>query len=114
MSRPRKVAARYLKHACGRARALWNDCSGSKVRMLPGPFNSPESLEAFARLQLEIATGEKRGGWAEGTPTLVEVVLPYIRFAEGYYGEGAELEAVKSALKIARELYGMNAVAEVS
>ena len=112
MSRPRKVAARYLKHASGRARALWNDASGPKVRLLPGPFNSPESLEAFARLQLEIATGEKKWGVAETTPTLVEVVLPYIRFAEGYYGDGSELEAVKSALKVARELYGMDAVAE--
>jgi hypothetical protein len=43
---------------------------------------------------------------------LVEIFLPYIRFATGYYGEGSELEAVKSALKVARELYGMEPVAE--
>lgn len=112
MPRPKKTAVRYLKHPCGRARALWNDATGARVRMLPGAFDSPESLQAFARLQLEVASSPAMPKPSANGPTLVEVLSPYLRFAGEYYGESAELEAIKSALKTARELYGSESVAD--
>ena len=108
MARPKKTAVRYLKHPCGRARALWNDAAGARVRMLPGVRDSPESLQAFARLQLELAGTPMT---ATG-PTVVEVLAPYLRHATTYYGPCAELEAIKTAMKSVRELYGADAVAE--
>ena len=112
MPRPRKLLPRYLKHPTGKARVLWNDSTGRRERMLPGLFNSPESLQAFARLQLELASAPERPIATAGGPKLVEILLPYLRHAEEYYGPGAELKAIKSALKAARELYGMEPVAE--
>jgi len=34
MAHPRKLLPHYLKHSCGRARALWNDSTGCHVRLL--------------------------------------------------------------------------------
>jgi hypothetical protein len=52
----RKPTPSYLHHSqSGRARAVWTDSAGTRhFRMLPGPFDSPESRTAFARLQLEL------------------------------------------------------------
>ena len=44
--------------------------------------------------------------------TIVEVLAPYLRFAEGYYGPCAGFEATKAGVKVIRELYGMTPVAE--
>jgi len=43
---------------------------------------------------------------------VVELLALYLRHATGYYGPGAELEAIKAALKIVREHYGTDAVAD--
>ena len=112
MSRPRKVAARYLKHASGRARVLWNDSTGRRVRLLPGLFNSPESLEAFARLQLELASSPEKPVPSLNGPTVVEVLAPYLRHAAEYYGPGSEIGMIKAALKIVRQHYGADPIAE--
>ncbi len=112
MARPKKTAVRYLTHPCGRARALWNDATGPRVRMLPGLFNSPESLQAFAKLQLELASSPSMPTPSATGPTVVEVFAPYLRYAEGYYGPCTGLQHVKVAAKIVRELYGMEPVAE--
>ena len=111
MARPRKVAARYLQHACGRARAIWNDANGRRVRLLPGAFNSAESLQAFARLQLELSSSAEKPVESLDGPTVVEVLAPYLRHASDYYGPCAGLEATKTAVKTVRELYGMTPVA---
>lgn len=81
------------------------------MRLLPGEFNSPESLQAFARQQLELSSGITLAVSPNG-PSVVEVFSPYIRFAEGYYGPCAGLQATKAGVKIVRELYGMTPVAE--
>ena len=104
MSRPRKLLPRYLKHISGRARVLWNDGTGRRVRLLPGLFNSPESLEAFARLQLELATAPESPLTTSAGPSVVEILLPYLRHAETYYGPCAGLQATKVAVKVVREL----------
>ena len=71
MARPRKVAARYLKHASGRARALRKDSTGRRVRLFPGPFNFPEALEAFGKLQLELASSPEKPIPSLNGPTVV-------------------------------------------
>ena len=76
MSRTRKVLPRYLVHtASGKGRAVWNVIGGRREKMLPGPFNSPESLQAFARLQLELASSPDMPARAANGPAVVEVLL---------------------------------------
>ena len=61
MPRPRKSTARYFKHSSGKARIVRTDPTGTRrERVLPGAFDSPESLAAFARLQLELAVNPAR------------------------------------------------------
>jgi integrase len=113
MPRPLKRFPRYLAHASGKARAVWTDpVLGRREKILPGLFNSSESLQAFARLQLELATGvEKPAVLSEG-PTVVEVLLPYIRYVDSYYDpDHSEPAMIRSALKVVRELYGLDPVA---
>ena len=114
MSRPRKVLPRYLRHSSGKARAVWTDPPGERrERLLPGRFNSPQSLESFARLQLEVATLVEKPDASGPGPAVVEILAPYLRHAEAYYGaNSSELAMVKDALKVLRELYGGDAVAE--
>jgi len=112
MSRTQKVLPRYLAHRSGRARIVWNDQTGRREKLLPGLFNSPESLQAFARIQLEFATTPSMPTPSATGPTVVEVFAPYLRYATTYYGDGSELEAIKSAMKIVRDLYGADPAAE--
>ncbi len=79
--------------------------------MLPGSFNSAQSLQAFARLQLELSSTAAQPGESADGPTVVEVLAPYPRYAADYYGPCAGLQATKTAVKIVRELYGMTPVA---
>ena len=56
MPRHRKSIPSYLPHTqSGKARAVWTDQTGARqFRMLPGPFDSPESRAAFAALLPEL------------------------------------------------------------
>ena len=72
MSRTRKLLPRYLSHPSGRGRAVWNDPTGRREKMLPGEFNSPESLQAFAKLQLELASSPEMPARTSNGPTVVE------------------------------------------
>ena len=113
MSRPRKTVPSYLKHSNGQARMVWTDAAGDhRYKLLPGAFNSPESLQAFARLQLELAVAPTATPRIAHGPTVAEVLAPYIRHAATYYESGSELEAIKSALKAVRELYGFTPAVE--
>lgn len=113
MPRPRKTLPRYLPHSSGQGRCLWTDPTGKRrERLLPGAFESPESVQAFARLQLELSSSAEKPQDSPDGPTVVEVLAPYLRFAEGYYGPCAGLEATKAGVKVVRELYGMTPVAE--
>ena len=69
MSRTRKLLPRYLAHSSGRGRAVWNDLTDRLEKMLPGDYNSPESLQAFARLQLELASAPEKPSSARKGPT---------------------------------------------
>jgi len=112
MARPRKILPRYLSHPSGKARVVWTSPSGRREKILPGPFNSPESLQAFARFQLELASAPEIVSKAANGPAVVEVLAPYLRYAEAYYGPGSVLEAIKAALKVTRLHYGADAVAD--
>lgn len=39
-------------------------------------------------------------------PTVAEVLLPYLRYATEYHGDGSELEAIKVAVRLTRAVYG--------
>ena len=109
---PRKTLPRYLLHSSGKGRCLWTSPTGNRCeRLLPGSFNSAESLQAFARLQLELSSTAAQPVESPDGPTVVEVLAPYLRHASDYYGPCAGLEATKTAVKIVRELYGMTPVA---
>lgn len=58
MARTRKLTPTYSHHKqTGRGRLTWTDSLGIRhEKLLPGPYNSSESLGAKARLELEIAT----------------------------------------------------------
>jgi len=114
MPQPRKTLPRYLKHASGKGRIVWTDPAGvRREKMLPGPFNSPESLSAFARLQLELAVSPAPvlRVTARG-PTVAEVLVPYLRFVEAYHAGSHELKTIKYALTPVRELYALTPAAD--
>lgn len=87
MARPRKTTPSYLPHhQSGKARAVWSDSTGQRhFRMLPGPFNSPESRTAFARLQLELESSPLGTLTDPIGITVNEVLLAYIEHAERHY-----------------------------
>ena len=57
MARSRNLTSSYILHKqSGRGRLVWSDALGVRhEKLLPGKFNSPESLTAKARLELELA-----------------------------------------------------------
>lgn len=111
----RKPTPSYVLHQqSGRGRLLWTDATGIRQqKLLPGPFNSPESLLAKARLELEIATA------ATATParspadaaSVAEVLAAFLEHAKQHYrrDDGTptrELKDYKLIIRHVRELYG--------
>lgn len=88
MSRTRNAAPSYIPHAkSGRGRLQWYDATGTRrEKLLPGPFGSPESLAAKARLELELAASPTRDPAPEGPPlSVAELLCAYLDFAEKHY-----------------------------
>ncbi|MDB5311932.1 MAG: hypothetical protein JWO38_6134 [Gemmataceae bacterium] len=114
MPRPRNSIPSYLPHQSGRARAVWTDSTATRrFKLLPGPFESPESRAAFARLLLELDVAPHHGGQPadSGGLTVNEILLAYLRHAELHYRgpDGLptdEVRHVKAACRHVRELYG--------
>lgn len=114
MPRPRNVAPSYLPHHNGQARMCWRDAAGNRrFKTLPGKFNSPESLAAFARLSLELATSPApKLSVTAGGPTVAEVMVAYLDHAEKYYGEvSSEMTLIRSAMRPVQELYALHPAA---
>jgi site-specific recombinase XerD len=114
----RKLTPSYLEHKqSGRARAVWTDALGVRhFQMLPGPFESPESLTAFAKLKLELAASATGAADNEGL-TMAELLAAYMEFAARYYVDAdrkptKELAVLKYAVKPVRELYAHTPAAE--
>lgn len=120
MSRTRNITPAYIPHAkSGRGRLQWYDATGTRrEKLLPGPFGSPESLAAKARLELEIATSPVLATVDDPAAiTVAEVLVAYLDFAEkhyrGYDGSPTdETRHVKTVLRVVRELYGDSPVIE--
>jgi integrase len=111
----RKPTPSYVLHKqSGRGRLTWTDTAGIRQqKLLPGAFNSPESLVAKARLELEIATSAT--ATAPGTPnsniSVAEVLNAYLEHAKQHYRRSdgtptSEVREYKIAIRYVRELYG--------
>ena len=107
----RKPIPSYLKHKqSGRARVIWYDSTGVRhQKLLPGPFNSQGSKQAFALFQTELLSN----------PTIVpkdgisveEMLVAYLDFAMRYYRKAdgeptSEVNEIKHSIRPVRELYG--------
>jgi hypothetical protein len=81
----RKLTPSYVLHKqSGRARAVWYDHNGVRQqKLLPGPFNSAESLSAFARFQLELAATPTSTITAAGCMTVAELLSAFLDYPTG-------------------------------
>ena len=119
MAARRKLTPSYLEHKqSGKGRAVWTDSAGTRQqKLLPGPFDSPESRAAHARLALELATSPAAALADPGGITVNEVLIAYLEHAGHHYryADGrptSEIYEVKIVAKAIRELYGEKPVAE--
>jgi hypothetical protein len=106
-----------LHRQSNRGRLVWTDAHGVRhQKLLPGPFNSPESLAAKARLELELVVSPSRAVADPDGITINELLLAYLGHAEQHYrgpdGEPTdETRHVKTVCRFVRELYGDTAAA---
>lgn len=119
MARPRNATPSYLLHGkSGQGRLIWTDAVGVRhEKLLPGPFGSPESLAAKARLELELATSPNRAAANPDRITVAEVILAFHQHATRYYVDPdgkptKELLVIRYALRPMRELYGTTPASE--
>lgn len=86
-----------------------------------GPYDSPQSWEKYHRLLAErlakpIAEASEHGQTAVGGLAVKDLMLAYLRFAEGYYVKNgkptAERYCIRAALRPLRKLYGEARVEE--
>lgn len=119
MARHRNSAPSYVLHKqSGRGRLGWTDSLGIRhQKLLPGPFGSPESLAAKARLELELATSPAGAPPNPETPTVAEVLVAYLDFAEQHYRDQEgnptdEVRHLKATIRPLRELYGESLATE--
>jgi integrase len=109
----RKSIPSYLPHKqSGRARAVWTDQTGTRqFRLLPGPFDSPESRAAYRTLLLELEAAPLANPAAPASGlTMAEVLLGFLEHAERHYRgpDGrptSELRECKLVVRALRELY---------
>lgn len=112
MPRPRLTTPTYRRHSpTGMALADFRDpLTGEKRCVTLGPWQSAESLREHARLCAEVATGKLCGTPLSGGVTVAELCLGYLAHAEGYYRKNGEMtdevDAVRAAVKVLRELHG--------
>ncbi|WP_439624932.1 tyrosine-type recombinase/integrase [Gemmata sp.] len=112
MARPKNVIPRYTRHmASGQAQVCWTDALGRRrSKTLPGPYDSPESKAAYARLvtELQVQPLAVAGGQS---PYLADVLVAFLLYAQRQYaGEdtenpSSELRHFKTAIRHVRELY---------
>ena len=111
----RKLTTSYVPHKqSGRGRAVWYDATGTRQqKLLPGLFNSPESLTAKARLELELITSPTTTATPVDPATLsvAEVLAAYLDFAHRHYrgpdgNPSDQVRHVKTVIRHVRELYG--------
>ena len=79
-------------------------------------YGTAASREAFSRLNSGVATERRPTAHRAAQATVTELVVAYTEFATGYYRKDGEptneVRMIKTAIKIARELYGRTPAAE--
>jgi hypothetical protein len=84
----RKSTPSYLLHQqSGRGRVIWTKQTGlRRYKLLPEPYDSPESRTAFARLllELEAAPHHTHADTPDGT-TMAELLLAFMEHADRHY-----------------------------
>src|SRR5262245_37500578 len=116
----RKLTPSYLPHKqSGRGRAVWTDAAGERhQQLMPGPFGSPESRAAFARLVAELAVSPTAPTRADPDGlTVNELLIAYAGYAERHYRapDGAltgEVKNMRIVSRYVRGLYGDTPAAE--
>ncbi len=88
-----------------------------RFRLLPGKFNSLESLEAYGRLDAELADSPKVVINSSNNLTVNELLAAYLEFAAKHYSpDGSkpskELVNLRYAIRPLREPYGMTNASE--
>lgn len=118
MARKKNPAPTYALHQqTGRGRLIWTDAIGCRrEKLLPGLFNSPESLAAKARLELEVLTSPARGPKTDSALSVAELLAAFWDHAEKHYRhpDGTpteELNWYRFSMKPVREVYGDTAAA---
>lgn len=111
MGRPKNTVPSYCHHKSTDSARVW--LNGRWLTL--GRYNSPESRQEYARVVAEHAVGGVPV--SANSPTVNEVLLAYLRHAEGYYRrpDGSpthELAELKVTLRPVRELYGHTPAAE--
>jgi integrase len=120
MARPRKRTIQYVLHGqSGRARAVRTDGTGHQQQtLLPGLYNSEESLAAWRRLNLEQEVAPKGATIRpKDGLLLVEMLDAYHTFAQTHYRKSdgkptSELTEVRLVIRTTRELYGQEPAAD--
>ncbi|MCC6682400.1 MAG: hypothetical protein IT445_15985 [Phycisphaeraceae bacterium] len=114
----RKPLLRQHK-ASGRAVVTLTDsATGRRHDFYCGPWGEPESHERYARLVRAWASNDRRlpqlnrpsGLDDDGGSTIGELILAYWKHASSYHCPG-QVQAIKSALRIPRQLYGSTSAA---
>ncbi len=81
-----------------------------------GKYRSAESREAYKRKIAEWIQHDGKLPAPKHSASVAELVVAYVQFASGYYRKDDkptnEVRMIKSAIKIARELYGRTPAAE--
>ncbi len=114
MSRKKNSTPCYLLHKrSGTGYAQWTDLAGVRqTQTFPGPHDSRESKQAYARFLAELAASPlKAAGPAAKSICLNEVLLAFVAHGEKTYrdpdGEPTrEIEHIKTVCKSLSELYG--------
>jgi integrase len=113
MPRRFRLPSYRLHKQSGQAVVTLTDGLGGRRDVLLGRYDSPESRAEYARLIAEWESSGRRFAFALKTPpalSVVELILAYWRFVEGYYVKDgkptSEAETIRQALRFVRQLYG--------
>ena len=116
MSRPVHVPTYRHHKQSGQAIVTLADGMGGRRDVLLGKYGSPESRAEYARVIAEWEAAGRRLPVAESKPadlTVNELLVAYLRFAEGYYRKNGQpteqLQRAKIAMRPLKELYGHTA-----
>jgi hypothetical protein len=113
MPRQQRIPSYRLHKQSGQGIVTLTDSLGGRRDVLLGKYNTPAGRAEYARV---LAEWEQHGRRLPAVPghstdiTINEVMLAYLRHAEGYYvkdgSQTAQVDGVKRSIRVLRELYG--------